>query len=51
MDPSAPIRIVVNNGTVGLYGAVDSAMDKQMAGMRANQVFGAFRVENHLTVD
>jgi hyperosmotically inducible protein len=51
MDPSAPIRIVVDNGTVGLYGAVDSAMDKQIAGMRANQVFGAFRVENHLTVD
>ena len=51
MDPSAPIRIVVDNGTVGLYGAVDSAMDKQIAGMRANQVFGAFRVENHLIVD
>jgi hyperosmotically inducible periplasmic protein len=50
-DPSAPIRIVVDNGTVGLYGAVDSAMDKQIAGIRANQVFGAFRVENHLTVD
>jgi hyperosmotically inducible periplasmic protein len=50
-DPSAPIRIVVDNGTVGLYGAVDSAMDKQIAGIRANEVFGAFRVENHLTVD
>jgi len=50
-DPAAPIRIVVENGTVGLYGAVDSAMDKQIAGIRANEVFGAFRVENHLTVD
>jgi hyperosmotically inducible protein len=50
-DPSAPIRIVVDNGRVGLYGAVDSAMDKQIAGIRANEVFGAFRVENHLTVD
>jgi hyperosmotically inducible periplasmic protein len=50
-DPSSPIRIVVDNGTVGLYGAVDSAMDKQIAGIRANEVFGAFRVENHLTVD
>jgi hyperosmotically inducible periplasmic protein len=50
-DPSAPIRIVVDNGTVGLYGAVESAMDKQIAGIRANEVFGAFRVENHLTVD
>jgi len=51
IDPAAPIRIVVENGTVGLYGAVDSAMDKQIAGIRANEVFGAFRVENHLTVD
>jgi hyperosmotically inducible periplasmic protein len=50
-DPVAPIRIVVDNGKVGLYGAVDSAMDKQIAGIRANEVFGAFRVENHLTVD
>ena len=50
-DPSAPIRIVVDNGKVGLYGAVDSAMDKQIAGIRANEVFGTFRVENHLTVD
>jgi osmotically-inducible protein OsmY len=50
MDPAAPIRIVVNNGKVGLYGVVDSAMDKQIAGIRANQVFGAFSVENHLTV-
>ena len=46
-----PIRIIVNRGTLSLYGTVESAMDKQVAGMRANQVFGAFRVENHLTVD
>ena len=51
IDPVAPIRIIVNNGTVGLYGAVDSTMDKQIAGIRANQIFGAFRVENHLVVD
>jgi hyperosmotically inducible protein len=51
IDPVAPIRIIVDHGTVGLYGAVDSTMDKQIAGMRANEVFGAFRVENHLTVD
>jgi hyperosmotically inducible periplasmic protein len=48
MDPQAPIRIVVNNGHVGLYGMVENTMDKQIAGMRANQVFGAFSVENHL---
>jgi osmotically-inducible protein OsmY len=48
MDPQAPIRIVVDNGHVGLYGVVENKMDKQIAGMRANQVFGAFTVENHL---
>jgi osmotically-inducible protein OsmY len=50
-DPQRPIRIIVDNGKVSLYGSVDSGMDKQIAGLRANQVFGAFRVENHLTVD
>ncbi len=34
-----------------LYGSVDSAMDKQVAGMRANQLFGAFSVENKLVVE
>jgi hyperosmotically inducible periplasmic protein len=51
LDPQHPIRIIVDNGKVNLYGSVDNAMDKQIAGLRANQVFGAFRVENHLTVD
>jgi hyperosmotically inducible periplasmic protein len=51
MDPQRPIRIIVDRGTIGLYGAVDSTMDKQIAGIRANQLFGAFRVENHLTVE
>ncbi len=50
MDPALPIRIIVDRGTLKLYGTVDSPMDKQIAGLRANQVFGAFRVENHLTV-
>jgi hyperosmotically inducible protein len=48
MDPAAPIRIVVDNGHVALYGAVDSPMDRTIAGLRAGQVFGAFSVENHL---
>jgi hyperosmotically inducible protein len=48
IDPQAPIRIVVNNGHVGLYGVVDSEVDRTMAGMRARQVFGVFDVENHL---
>jgi hyperosmotically inducible periplasmic protein len=50
MDPARPIRIVVANGHVTLYGAVDSAMDKNLAGIRANQIFGAFSVENKLVV-
>jgi len=48
MDPQAPIRIVVNNGHVGLYGVVDSEVDRTMALMRARSVFGVFDVENHL---
>ena len=48
LDPQAPIRIVVNGGHVGLYGVVDSQMDRTVAGMRASQVFGSFGVENHL---
>jgi hyperosmotically inducible periplasmic protein len=50
-DPARPIRIIVDNGHVTLYGSVDNKMDKQIAGMRANQVFGAFSVENKLQVD
>jgi len=48
MDPQAPIRIIVDNGHVGLYGVVDSKMDRTIAEMRARQVFGAFSVDNHL---
>ncbi|MGA3091958.1 MAG: BON domain-containing protein [Terriglobales bacterium] len=50
-DPADPIRIVVDNGHVTLYGTVQSAMDKTIAGMRANEVPGAFSVENKLVVD
>ncbi len=49
LDPQAPIRILVDNGHVALYGSVDSTLDRTVAGMRADQVFGAFSVENHLT--
>jgi hyperosmotically inducible periplasmic protein len=51
IDPAKPIRIIVANGHVTLYGAVDNAMDKQVAGMRAGQVSGAFSVENKLVVE
>jgi len=50
MDPARPIRIIVANGHVTLYGSVDNAMDKEVAGLRANQIFGAFTVENRLQV-
>lgn len=49
-DPARPIRIVVANGKLSLYGTVATAMDKQVAGMRANQVFGVFSVQNNLEV-
>ncbi len=49
-DPALPIRILVDNGKLSLYGTVATAMDKQIAGMRANQVFGVFSVENNLEV-
>jgi hyperosmotically inducible protein len=51
IDPADPIRIVVDNGHVTLYGTVQSKMDKQIAGMRANQVFGVFSVSNKLAVN
>jgi hyperosmotically inducible protein len=50
-DPVDPIRIVVDNGHVTLYGTVQSQMDKNVAGLRANSVFGAFSVDNKLTVN
>lgn len=49
-DPARPIRIVVDNGKLSLYGTVATTMDKQIAGMRANQVFGVFSVQNNLEV-
>jgi len=51
IDPARPIRIVVDGGHLSLYGTVATAMDKQVAGIRANQVFGAFSVQNNLVVE
>jgi hyperosmotically inducible protein len=45
-----PIHIIVDNGHVTLVGVVDSDTDKNLAGMRANQVPGVFSVTNDLTV-
>jgi osmotically-inducible protein OsmY len=50
IDPARPIRIVVDHGTLSLYGTVTDTMDKDIAGMRAAQVFGAFAVKNNLEV-
>ncbi|MGA9980672.1 MAG: BON domain-containing protein [Candidatus Sulfotelmatobacter sp.] len=51
MDPARPIRIIVDNGHVTLYGSVETKMDKEIAGIRANQLPGAFSVENKLVVE
>lgn len=51
MDPARPIRIIVANGHVTLYGSVDSTMDKNVAGLRASQLPGAFSVNNQLQVE
>ena len=51
IDPARPIRIIVENGHVTLYGVVDSTMDKTVAGLRAGQIPGAFSVENKLVVE
>jgi hyperosmotically inducible protein len=45
-----PIRIIVNNGHVTLVGVVDSEMDKNLAGIRANGVPQIFSVDNQLRV-
>lgn len=50
IDPAKPIRILVNNGKLTLEGTVANAMDKNVAGIRAGQVFGVFSVENNLEV-
>ena len=51
IDPARPIRIIIDGGHVSLYGSVDSAMDKQIAGMRVGQVPGVFSVQNNLVVE
>lgn len=50
INPAKPIRIVVVNGHVVLTGVVDSQADRELAGIRANQVPGVFSVQNDLQV-
>ena len=45
-----PIHIIVKHGRITLDGVVDSEADKNLAGMRANQVPGTFQVTNNLRV-
>jgi hyperosmotically inducible protein len=45
------IRIIVKNGNVSLEGVVDNTMDKNLAGIRANDVPGVFSVRNNLVVE
>ncbi len=51
IDPARPIRIIVVNGHVTLYGTVMNTMDKTVAGIRAGQIPGTFSVENKLVVE
>ena len=46
-----PIHIIVNNGHITLEGVVARQMDKQIAGIQANSVHGAFSVTNNLVVE
>jgi len=44
------IHIVVRHGQTTLYGVVDSDADRQIAEVRAREVFGAFGVDNEIVV-
>ena len=50
INPVRPIRIVVDNGNVQLYGVVDSEADKNTAYIRAEAVPGVFSVKNYIQV-
>jgi hyperosmotically inducible protein len=46
-----PIHIIVENGNVTLEGVVANQMQKDVAGMQANGVHGAFSVRNNLRIE
>jgi len=50
LDPQKPIRIVVDNGHVTLYGVVENQMDKQIAEQQAKSVPNVFSVDDKLMV-
>ena len=45
------IHIIVKNGNVTLEGVADSETDKNLAGLRANEVPNVFSVKNNLVVE
>jgi hyperosmotically inducible protein len=51
MQAVPPIHIIVDNGKITLEGVVGSQSDKDMAGLKANGVHGAFGVTNNLRVE
>jgi hyperosmotically inducible periplasmic protein len=48
---SYPIHIIVKGGRITLEGVVDNEMDRNLSGMRARGVSGAFAVDNELQVE
>jgi hyperosmotically inducible protein len=46
-----PIHIIVKNGNITLEGVVANEGDKNMAGLAANGVRGAFSVNNNLRIE
>ncbi len=46
-----PIHIIVKNGNIRLVGVVNNEGDKNLAGISANTVPGAFKVQNDLRVE
>jgi hyperosmotically inducible protein len=50
-QPIPPIHIIVKNGHVDLEGVVRNQGDKNVAGIRANEVPGVFSVQNDLQVE
>jgi hyperosmotically inducible protein len=51
MQAVPPIHIIVANGKIDLEGVVANQGDKDIAGVRANGVSGAFGVTNNLKVE
>lgn len=51
MGAVPPIHIIVKNGNITLVGVVDNQGDKDLAGIAANGVSGAFGVTNNLVVE